>query len=160
MRGRAILTEIVLAGALILAVNAYLARHAASGQAPPLPPASLHKPGPQIANGEPLLVDFFATWCPVCRVDQGVAQALARHDQVVVVATQSPARAVRVFAEKHHWRTAVIMDEDGAIARRYGVRVLPMTFILGPRGRIRFVVAGYTTKIGLMARLWLARLGL
>lgn len=157
MRVRAILTEILLAGVIILAVNAFLARHAVEGEAPPLPPANIRGPGPRIADGQPLLVDFFATWCPICRVDQGVAQDVARHEQVIIVATQSPAQAVRAFAKDHHWHTPVIMDSHGVIAHRYGVRVLPMAFILGPRGHIRFVVAGYTTEIGLMARLWLAR---
>ncbi|MHB8253777.1 MAG: redoxin domain-containing protein [Acidiferrobacter sp.] len=160
MRRRAILTELLLAGIIIVAANAYLARHAAHGQAPPLAPATLNGPAPQVADGRPLLVDFFATWCPICRIDQGVAQSIARHEPVVIVATQSPTQAVRVFARSHHWRAPVILDPDGAIARRYGVRVLPMAFILGPRGHIRFVVAGYTTEVGLMTRLWLARLHL
>ncbi|AWP24404.1 protein disulfide oxidoreductase [Acidiferrobacter sp. SPIII_3] len=152
--------ELLAAAALILAGNAYLTRHAADGRAPPLPGASLNGHAPPIAAGRALLIDFFATWCPVCRADQGAVQAVARHAPVVVVATQSPAAAVRAFATDHHWHTPVILDRHGGIARRYGVRVLPMAFILGPRGRIRFVAAGYMTEAGLLARLWLARLHL
>ncbi|MDA8191620.1 redoxin domain-containing protein [Acidiferrobacter thiooxydans] len=152
--------ELLAAAALILAGNAYLTRHAADGRAPPLARASLNGHVPPIAAGRVLLVDFFATWCPVCRADQGAVQAVARHAPVVVVATQSPAAAVRAFAADHHWRTPVILDRHGRIAHRYGVRVLPMAFILGPRGRIRFVAAGYMTEAGLLTRLWLARLHL
>ena len=152
--------ELLVAAALILAGNAYLTRHAAEGRAPPLPRASLNARATAIATGHARLVDFFATWCPVCRADQGTIQAVARHASVVVVATQCPAAAVRAFAAAHHWHTPVILDRHGRVARRYGVHVLPMAFILGPRGRIRFVAAGYMTEAGLLARLWLARLHL
>ncbi|WP_298136582.1 redoxin domain-containing protein [Acidiferrobacter sp.] len=152
--------EVLAAAALILAGNAYLTRHAACGRAMPLPRAALNGPAMHSAAGHAMLIDFFATWCPICRADQGVVQAVARHAPVVVVATQSPAAAVRAFAADHHWRTPVVLDRHGRIAQRYGVRVLPMAFVIGPRGRIRFVVAGYTTEAGLLARLWLARLHL
>jgi len=159
-RGRAILTDILLVVLVLILGNAYFTRDAVHGRAPPLPQASLNGlMTPQDIQG-PVLVEFFATWCPICRVDQGVAQAVARYEPVVIVATQSPPAAVRAFAHSHHWRTPVILDPDGAIARRYGVRVLPMAFIVGPRKHIRFVVAGYTTEAGLLARLWWAGLRL
>ena len=152
--------ELLAAALLILAGNAYLTRHAADGRAPPLPHAALNGRALPVAAGHVLLIDFFATWCPICRADQGAIQAVARHAPVVVVATQSPVAAVRAFATDHHWHTPVVLDRHGRIARRYGVHVLPMAFILGPRGRIRFVAAGYMTEAGLLARLWLARLHL
>lgn len=162
-RGRAILVEVVLAGLIVLAANAFLTRDAVDGLAPALPAATLNAKNAHVeqgAAGRPMLVDFFATWCPICRVDQSVAQDLARHAQVVVVATQSPRQAVLRFAKSHHWRTPVILDPKGRIAKRFGVHVLPMAFVLGPRRHIRFVVAGYTTEAGLLARVWLASLHL
>lgn len=152
--------ELLAAALLILAGNAYLTRHAADGRAPPLPHVALNGRALPVVAGHVLLIDFFATWCPICRADQGAVQAVARHAPVVVVATQSPVAAVRAFATDHHWHTPVVLDRHGRIARRYGVHVLPMAFILGPRGRIRFVAAGYMTEAGLLARLWLARLHL
>lgn len=159
-RGRAFLGELALAGLIILAANAYLTRDAIDGVAPPLPAATLNPAVGPGRTGQPVLVDFFATWCPICRVDQGVAQNLARHARVVVVATQSPRKAVLRFAKSHHWRTPVILDPQGRLAKRFGVHVLPMAFVLGPRRHIRFVVAGYTTEAGLLARVWLASLHL
>lgn len=160
IRGRALLIELAFAGFIILAANAYLTRDALDGVAPRLPAAALNPSAEQGAAGQPMLVDFFATWCPICRVDQGVAQDLARHARVVVVATQSPRKAVLRFAKSHHWRTPVILDPEGRLAQRFGVHVLPMAFVLGPHRHIRFVVAGYTTEAALLARIWLASLHL
>ncbi len=157
---RRIAIELLIAGLAIFAINGFLTRHAAFGQAPTLPAAGLNGRAPKLGTGRPVLIEFFATWCPICRLDQGVAQEIARREPVVIVATQSPVRAVRAFALDHHWQTPVIMDQHGTLARRYGARVLPMAFIVGPKGRIRFVVAGYATEAGLMARLWLAGLRL
>jgi thiol-disulfide isomerase/thioredoxin len=157
-RVRTILRDILIAGLAIVAINGLLTRHAASGRAPSLPAARLNGPTPPLAAGRPVLIEFFATWCPICRLDQQVAQKIARHERVVVVATESPARAVRAFARAHRWQTPVIMDRHGALARRYGALVLPMAFVVGPKGHIRFVVAGYATEAGLMARLWWAGL--
>ncbi len=159
-RSAAFALEMLAAAALILIGNAYLTRGASEGRAPPLPEASLNGHTPRLGAGRPVLIDFFASWCPICRADQGAVQAVARRAAVVVVATQSKAAAIRAFARRHDWRTPVVFDPEGRLARRYGARVLPMAFILGPRGTIRFVVAGYTTEAGLLARLWLARAGL
>lgn len=159
-RVRSIAIELFIAGVALLAINAFLTRHAALGRAPALPAARLNGQAPQLGAGRPVLVEFFATWCPICRLDQGVAQEIARHEPVIVVATQSPTPRVRAFAQTHHWRTPVILDTQGTVAHRYGVQVLPMAFIVGPKGHIRFVVAGYATEAGLLARLWLAGLRL
>ncbi len=159
-RGRALVFEIAVMAAIVLAVNAYRTRGAAGGMAPALPQATLNGPGPAIGAGRPVLIDFFATWCPICRIDQSAVAGAARHAPVIVVATQSPRRAVRSFAARHHWQVPVVLDPEGRIATRYGATVLPMAFILGPRGRVRAVVAGYTTTAGLLARLWLAGLHL
>jgi hypothetical protein len=53
----------------------------------------------------------------------------------------------------------VVLDPDGALAQRYGVRAFPTTFFIDARGRIRHVEVGYTTWLGLEARLWLTRQG-
>jgi len=51
---------------------------------------------------------------------------------------------------------SVIADETGALAQRYGVKAVPVSFILNPQGQIVFSESGYTSSWGLQLRLWLA----
>ena len=57
-------------------------------------------------------------------------------------------------AQKFHVPT--LLDEDGALAGRYGLRGVSAVFILGPDGKIRYATTGYTSEAGLRLRLWLA----
>jgi peroxiredoxin len=60
---------------------------------------------------------------------------------------------------EHGLEMAVLADEDGALARRYGVRGVPTLFVLDGAGRIRFTELGYTTEAGLRLGLWWAARG-
>lgn len=151
--------EIVLALAVIFAVRAYLARDVATGPAPAFASHGLQGERLAVADlrGRPAIVHFWATWCRICKAEQGTIQALAADHAIVTVAMQSgDRRTVADYVQKEAWRVPVAVDEDGALARAYGVRGVPTTFVLDRHGNIRFVEIGYTTEIGLRLRLWWA----
>ena len=54
------------------------------------------------------------------------------------------------------WPTVV--DESGAIASRYGLAGVPALAVIDADGRLRTVAVGYTTALGMRARLWWASL--
>lgn len=146
---------------LVLGVRAWQQSGVASGPAPALTGVLLDgKPVALTAfAGRPVLVHFWATWCPICRAEQGSIEALARDTPVITVAMQSGAHA----AVAQHMRNEtlsfpVLNDPDGAIATLWGVRAVPASFIVDGAGQIRYVEVGYTTGIGLRLRLWLAGL--
>ena len=106
-----------------------------------------------------MLVHFWATWCPICRAEQGSIDALARDTPVITVAMQSGDRnAVVQHLRKEELNFPVLNDPDGVIAAQWGVRAVPASFIVDGAGQIRYVEVGYTTGIGLRLRLWLAGL--
>lgn len=153
--------EILVVLGVVFAVNAYRTRAAADGPAPTFAAHTLA--GERVSlhqfAGRPLVVHFWATWCPVCRLEQGAVNALAADHAVITVAMQSEGDAeVRAYLREHGLSFPVINDRDGALARRYGVTAVPTTFVIGPDGRIRFVDMGYTTGWGLRLRLWLTGL--
>ncbi len=146
---------------LILGVRAWQQSGVASGPAPVLTGVMLDgKPVALTAfAGRPVLVHFWATWCPICRAEQGSIEALARDTAVITVAMQSGDRnAVVQHLRNEALSFPVLNDPDGAIATQWGVRAVPASFIVDGAGQIRYVEVGYTTGIGLRLRLWLAGL--
>lgn len=154
--------EIGLVLALILGVRAWMQRDTVAGMAPEL--AGVATGGEPLSlaalRGRPVLVHFWATWCRICALEQASIQAIARDWPVLTVATQSgDAAAVRAYQAEHGLELPVLVDEDGSLARAYGVRGVPASFVLDRDGRIRHVEVGYTSETGLRLRLWLAARG-
>lgn len=158
-RWRRIALEVGLVLLVFLGIRAWQQRDAADGPAPELR-------GPTVAGevlelpdapGEPVLVHFWATWCGVCRAEQGTIDALAEDHRVITVAAQSGgADAVAGYLREHALDFPVVLDPGGDLAHRWGVHAFPTSFVIGPDGTIRSTEVGYTTSLGFRARLWLA----
>jgi thiol-disulfide isomerase/thioredoxin len=148
--------EGVLVLALFLGVRAYTLRGVASGGAPPLVGRDLR--GQRVSlddwRGEAVAVHFWATWCPVCNAESGSIAGFARNGRVVTVATSSgEAAAIHAKMDKAGVAFPVVVDADGAIAAAWGVTRFPTTFFLNREHRVSTVESGYTTSLGLRARL-------
>ena len=106
-------------------------------------------------RGHPLLLQFWATWCPVCNLEQGSIQSISRDHPVLSVALDgaSVAEIIQWMQEKGV-DYPVIRDADGVISTGYGVRGVPASLIIDASGQVRFVEVGYTSEWGLRARLW------
>ena len=110
-------------------------------------------------RGKPVLLHFWATWCGVCRAEQGSIDALAQTQPVLSIASQSGrASQVKQYADENAIKAPVLVDESNALARSFNIHSYPTTFVLDANGVIRFSEVGYTTELGLRARMWLASL--
>ena len=86
-----------------------------------------------------------------------MAVALAEGQRVITIASQSGAPAdVQRYVASHELGFDVINDPRGQLAHRWGVHAFPSTFVVDADGQIRSVEVGYTTYLGLRARLLLA----
>ncbi len=154
------LAHAVLVAAVLLGVHLWTTRDAVRGPAPDFAVRLLDGRPVSLADyrGKPLLVHFWATWCPACRLEQGAVDALADKHQVLTVAMQSgDAAALSAYLEGQGVSFPVHVDEQGELAARWGVTGLPTSFVIDGAGQIRHVTAGFTTGLGLRLRLWLAR---
>lgn len=92
-------------------------------------------------RGQLVLLNFFATWCDPCREEMPGMERLFRAYQdkgfrVVAVNLQESAKTVRPFVERLTLSFPIALDDSGKISREYGVRALPVTFLIGRDGNI------------------------
>jgi thiol-disulfide isomerase/thioredoxin len=146
---------------LLLSFRAYQQRDVPKGAAPLLEGTDLDGNAVTLASyrGKPVLLHFWATWCGVCKVEQSNIDAVAKDFPVLSVAAQSGSPPeVAGYVSEHRIAPVVVVDQRGEWAQRFGVRSFPASFVIDANGEIRHVEIGYTTELGLRARLWLARL--
>lgn len=151
----------VSAIALYLGAQLIGARGLVAGTPPPIHAATLDGTPLDIPNqeGRPAVIYFWASWCQVCKAMQSSIRSLAQDTPLVSVALLSGDETeVREYVKRERFDVPVVLDQDGAIGRDYGLRGVPAVFVLGPDGTIRFSTIGYTSELGLRLRVWLAGL--
>jgi len=101
-------------------------------------------------KGKVVMLDFWATWCPPCRASlphvQKLAsdEALAKKGLVVwVVNDKEDEPTVTKFMKENNYTFTVPMDKPADVLKKYLVRGIPTTVIIGRDGTIRNVFIGY-----------------
>lgn len=101
-------------------------------------------------RGKPVLINFWATWCPPCREEMPDIQAFHEKmgDEVVILGVnlREPPQTVRAFVEEFGYTWTFPLDRDGAVTELYGVRYIPTSFWLDRNGVIRQVYPGPMTE--------------
>jgi peroxiredoxin len=155
-------SEVIILLAMIMiasvAVNLYKTWNVKGGTAPALTFTTINNiPVMTQPEDQPMLVHFWATWCPVCSLEQASIESISQDYPVITIAMQSGnADELLPFMQKEDLSFPVIADEDGRISKQWSVTGVPASFVISPEGEIAFVEVGYTSEIGLRARLWWA----
>jgi thiol-disulfide isomerase/thioredoxin len=94
-----------------------------------------------------VLVNFWATWCEPCRQEMPSIQRLrdrfaGKPFAVLAVNVDEPEARVRQFLKQTQLDLTIVMDPNKTLTREWGVRMLPVTFIIGADGRIRYRLVG------------------
>ena len=145
---------------LVAGIRWWQHRDMVNGAAPALQGVTLAGQPYRLAahTGKPVLVHFWATWCPICRAEQGSIDAIAHDNPNVITVAMQSGTAAEITRHMHEQGIAfsVLNDQDGSLSAAWGVHAVPASFIISPDGQVRFIEVGYTTGIGLRLRLWLA----
>lgn len=154
-----LILEIALLIAVYLVARGYSQRHLVSGVSPMIEAMTLDGSKLRLSDftDKPVLIHFWASWCPVCGLEQDSIQSISNDYPVISIAMQSGNELeVNAHMQENQLRFPTIVDEEGELARQFGVSGVPTSFIISPDKRIKFKEVGYTTETGLRLRLWLA----
>ena len=106
--------------------------------------------------GKPVLLEVWAPWCGVCRLQADNVSRVRRWlgDQVAVVSV------VTAFSDAAEIRTAMashgvdypVLVADAASLQKLEVSAFPTFFMVDANGRVVTSAVGYTTTVGLYLR--------
>jgi thiol-disulfide isomerase/thioredoxin len=152
-----ILSQTLFVLLIIFLIRAWQARHHIQGDAPVIVANTLQGELFDLREhqSKPVLVHFWATWCPICQFENANIENLSKDYQVITIASWSEGETeVRDFLKSENINMPVIVDEDGEWANVYGVKAVPASFVIDAQGIIQFIETGYTSEMGLRMRLW------
>ena len=111
-------------------------------------------------RGQPVLVNFWASWCPPCRSEmpgmEKVYQELQDQGFVVLainVAHQDTPSDAAYFVETQGFSFPILLDKEGFASQQYQLRSLPTSFIIDKDGIIQHINLGAISEAALQARI-------
>ena len=146
---RAALRAALLALACIAPAAAQNLKPWKGGETPKLEALDLDGATHHLAKyrGKVVLVNFWATWCAPCRDEMPSMERLrqsmvGRPFAVLAVNVGESSRVARNFATKVPVGFPLLLDRDTSIAKSWGAKLLPASYLIGPDGAIRYSYLG------------------
>lgn len=109
----------------------------------------------EIEKDKPLLIHFWATWCPICALEEQNIETISKDYQVITIATQSgSSEDIKEYLEKNNLSFKVVNDDLATLSREFNIKAFPTTFIYDKNQNLKFSEVGYSSTFGLKLRLW------
>ena len=100
------------------------------------------------SHGKVRYVDFWASWCPPCRVS--VPEIVDLHEdlggsrfEVIAINVDERIDDAVAFLEHYPMSYDVLSDPHGATAAAYALPGMPTSFVIDPAGRVTLVHVGF-----------------
>ena len=109
-------------------------------------------------RGHPIVINFWATWCPPCRMEMpalNAAHEAYREQGLILLAVNEmdDRESVEAFRKGMNVSLPMLLDTRGIVGRTYLVRGLPTTFFVDAQGNIAVRWTGMLTETDLETNL-------
>jgi len=106
-------------------------------------------------KGKPLIVHFWATWCPTCKVEIDNFNTLSKEFDIITIAVNSGSNEeLANFMREKNLDFPLINDTNAILAKKFAITAYPTTFIFDKEGKVAFSEVGYSSTLGLKLRMW------
>ena len=89
-------------------------------------------------KSNPLIINFWATWCSPCLKEMPDMQELQKElgSKILVLAVGMGEEAERIekFQKKHQFEFQILPDPEMTVTQLYGVRNIPITYLINTSG--------------------------
>jgi len=100
-------------------------------------------------KGQNILIVFWGTWCPYSAQELPDLKQFTDlyRGQIIVLAIdiKESAQTVREYEEKEKINFTILLDEDGAIAKKYQIDGTPYHFLIDKEGKIVAIWPSYSS---------------
>jgi len=98
--------------------------------------------------GQITLLNVWASWCPSCYSEHPFWRQYVKNKDIVLVGLNyrdSKKKALKFINQQGNSYQWVLFDENGRLGIEFGVYGAPETFIIDPKGKIRYRHVGVVT---------------
>jgi peroxiredoxin len=102
-------------------------------------------------KGKTVMVNFWGTWCPPCKDEMPAIQhqfdKLDRQNVEFLALNLGESKiTVQSFVDQYKITFPILLDDNEATRKRFGVSQYPTTFFIAPDGKISKIIIGEMTE--------------
>lgn len=110
--------------------------------------------GVEVVKDKPVIVHFWATWCPTCNIENSTIEKLSKEYSIITIAVSSGTdEQIKQYMNENKFTFKVINDNSSKLSKLFNVEAFPTTFIYNNEHKLKFTEVGFTSYVGFKARL-------